>query len=203
MAYTGILLRGDTFANVVADPPINREVAMAGEWFGTTTMGGNTFYLNLAELSKIGKSTDNSGGFAPGIKTSELAITFDGGLFDKQATAITVNGSSTWRFTPLHNLEQADENVITVEGVTMYTPGLSILSFKPTIDALDANEITVSFSKGTKALVKNETTGTDLGEVATSGGTLTFSAAQNSGDHITARVIDADYNYSLKSKGTV
>ncbi len=202
MAYTGILLRGDTYDAITADPPINREVVMAGEFLGATTIGGSIYYLNLAELVKIG-TPDAQGNFTPGFKTSELPITYNGGYIQRYDTYMGVDGTYTWRYEPLANIEVASTTELKISGVSMNTPNLKFFSYKPTIDALSTTEITVSYTTGTKAVVYNATTSTQLGELTASGATLTFGAAQNSGDVIYVWTVDADDNKSLQVKGTI
>jgi hypothetical protein len=203
MAYTGILLRGDTYDNIHSDPAVGREAVIAGEFLSLGTFTGVVHYLNIEQLARIGK-IGADGTYAPGFKTSALPITFNGGTFDttEDNDYIVVEGHN-WRYEPLANIEAADATNLTISGVNLSVPGLALLSSKPTIDALTADDITVSWSTGAKCFVYNNTTSTMLGEIALSGGTLTFSSAQTTGDEILVWTVDDDTNTSMKRKGVI
>ena len=249
MAYTGILLRGDTYDAIVADPPIAREAVMAGEKLGLGTLSGVVHYLNIAMLAAVGDTE---------TKTSEFPILFDGGelqvnnqglvvrgtqwyfinITESTATNLTVDGI-TINPTALQNISYGDATQFTIDSITMNPTELSKItkatsaelivdgqtliptelakiitinnnmingyemSAKPTITAISVNDITVDFILGDKVEVYNDTTSTLLGEITTSGGTLTFSAAQTTGDVIYVWGVDADDNKTLQRKGLI
>ena len=238
MAYTGILLRGDTYANIVADPPIAREAVVAGEALGLTTIGNNTFYLNVAMLANIGK-VDSSGVGANETKTSELPLLFDAGELIIDDTKLTIRGKEllydhlkeitkvtgseailagqSIKPDVLAKITKALQGETIIDGETMIpsqlskimsitgnsitTDGVYYLDAKPTITNITVNDITVDFHLGAKVEVYNHTTSTLLGEITTSGGTLTYGAAQTSGDVIYVWGLDADDNKTLQKKG--
>jgi hypothetical protein len=202
MAYTGILIRGNTFNNIQADPPINREIVTAGDHFGIVTYEGNKYYINLSVLKYFGEiDVDGSVSYA-GFKTSNVPITFDSGLFDDTVDAnyLVVSGHN-WNYAALEGIEKATSTELKVGGVSLDVANLQFIGSKPTIDSLSTTDITVSWSVGLKALVYNITTSTALGEVTTSGGTLTFASAISSGDEVKVWVVDADDNKTLQTKG--
>jgi hypothetical protein len=204
MAYTGILLRGDTYDNIKNDPPIEREAVMAGEFIGVTTISGQTYYLNTAALALISEVAAD-GTTAAGFKTSDLPVTYDGGLIDASVdtAGITIDGSYLWRYSALANLEKADDLNFKIKSYEMITADLAFVCHKPTIDALSATAITVSWSYGEKSLVYNKTTSTALGEITSSGDSLTFGSSQTSGDVIQVWTEDADGNKSLQVQRTI
>ena len=205
MAYTGILLRGDTFNIIYNDAPIAREMAMAGEHIGVGTTTGVNYWLNTAELAKIGKITDDQGNFQPGIHTTDLQIYFDGpGYIRKESGYMLVDGAFKFYLAALNNITQADDSTLIIENTSIDVASLYfITSYRPTIDALSTTAITVSYTLGDRVYVYNETTKTDLGEIATSGATLTFASAQTAGDVITVYALDSRYNHSSKAKGVI
>lgn len=202
MAYTGILVRGEVFNTIYLDPPIAREIVMAGEHLGLTTVGANTYWLNVAALSAISGITDDQGNFTPGFKTSDLPITYDAvGYIKSEATHMLVNGSSLWRYAPLGALEVLTNSSFKFGSYDLKPANLDfITTYVPVMSALTTSNCVVTFTKGIKARVFNETTRQELGVLSTSGGTLTFSGAQTLGDIITAQALDADYNHSAKHK---
>lgn len=182
MAYSGILLRGDTFNTIYLDPPIAREMVVAGEHAGIATNTGTVYWLNIAALATIGLINDDQGNFIAGISTAALPIAYDGtGYIKEEATYMLVGGAYEW-------------NHINIDFSS---------SFVPTISALTVDDITVTFTKGVRAVVFNETTRTELGIVTSSGATLTFGSQQTVGNVITVQALDASYNRSANAMATI
>lgn len=182
MAYTGILLRGDTFNTIYLDPPIAREMVVAGEHAGFTTNTGVVYWLNIAALATIGTINDDQGNSIAGINTTALPIAYTGAGYIKEETTHMLVGG-TYRF---------------------HAANLDFMSFfTPTIVSLTVNDINVTFASGVKAVVFNETTRTELGIIDTSGVTLTFGSAQTISDVITVAALDADYNRSANAIQTI
>jgi len=80
MADTGILLRGSTHEDIMADKPIHREVCVTekGLVIGYDSGSGiDVKTLNLEVLAKIGKVAED-GAVEEGLKTSQIPIIFDG-----------------------------------------------------------------------------------------------------------------------------
>jgi hypothetical protein len=205
MAYTGILVRADTFENIFADPAIEREIAMAGEYLTVGTPSGVT-YLNLAALSRIGIVNDD-GTNIPGFKTSDIPINYDGTGFIKQETGwMLVKGVYKWYYEGLSGLKAASNTAATftngTDDATVNITALVTSQAKPAGITVSTTTAVVNFV-GLRVRVYNETTGKLLGFIETSGETLTFAEAQTTGDIITACICDEDFNYSLKIKGIV
>lgn len=197
MANTGILLRGGTFNEIFVDPPVTREATLAGSFLGISG-----YWINLPVLSKLGEVTDSQGSFTAGFKTSDLPITYDAGYLQEDTDALLVNGNA-FRVAPLSALEVLSSTSFKFDGIDIDVAMLNFLTtYKATIDFLSQTDITVTFTC-LKVLVRNETTGIDLGEVTTSGDTLTFSSTQNIGDEITVRTVDSHYNKGIKTYETV
>jgi hypothetical protein len=205
MAYTGILLRGSDFTTIYNDPPINREAAMAGDHLALGSYSGIITYLNIGQLSKIGKLTDENGTYVPGFKTSDLPINFDGnGYIKNNNTNMLVAGTYQWDHEALAALVTVDDTTFEFASTSIDVDKWTFaIQYEPVIDALNDTDITVSFTRGAKCIVYNQTTKTDLGEVTSSGTTLTFAASQNAGDEIIVYAVDANYNKSLNTKGVV
>ncbi len=205
MAYTGILLRGDTFNTIYLDPPIDRELVVAGEHLGLTTVGSTTYWLNVAALSTISMITDDQGTSIPGINTSALPIDFDGdGYLKEEVDHLLVGGTYLFRYAALNALEALTDSSFKFGSYDLVPANLDFLNgAKPTMSVLTIDDVVVTFTQGVKALVYNETTREELGIVDTSEATLTFGSAQTVGDVITAVCLDADYNHSMKDKLTI
>ncbi len=286
MVYTGILLRGDTYSAINADPPIAREAAIAGEFLAIGTLSGVVHYLNIAGLAQILKI--NAGGTAAlATKTSDFPIEYDAGdlvvtanglevqgslidatvisnitkatalemiidsisinptalngITSATSTALTVDAQLlnptvlseiteatstllTVSGTVLHidklaKITEATSTLLTVSGTDLHIDKLATITdidaeklttdkiyymgAKPTITALSTTEITVDYYLGDKVEVYNFTTSTLLGELTTSGGTLTFTIAQTIGDVLYVWGIDADDNKTLQRKGII
>ena len=208
MAYTGILLRGDTFNNIYLDPPIAREVVMAGQWLGAGTDDGtggtNIYYLNLAQLEKIGVRTDDQGAYLAGFNTTDLPIVFDGvgGYIKKETDYMFVNATHKWWYAGVRAIKTGThESVTFTDGTNDATVNITELVFaqyKPAFSALTTVDVVCTYTTGTQVRIYNETTGQHLGFITSSGGTLTFGTAQTIGDVITAAAVDTNYNYSAK-----
>ena len=182
MAYTGILMRGALFNTIYLDAPIEREITMAGEHLGVTTVGGTTYWLNTAVLATIGAISNDQGAFIPGFNTTALPITYNGvGYIKEDTDHMLIDSTYKWNHV---NLDFTSSAV-------------------PVMSGLTTAEVVVTFTQGTKAVVFNETTRTELGIVTTSGATLTFGSAQTLGDIITAQCLDANYNHSTKHMLTI
>lgn len=213
MAYTGILLRGDTFNNIYLDPPITRELALAGQWIGAGADNGaggtNLYWLNLVQLAKLGELTDDQGSYTPGFKTSDLPVVFDGvGYIRDETDHMLVDGLYKWYYAGVKAIKSGDHTTVTfTDGATNDTViDLSALAFSqyaPAISGATTVDITCTFTDGVRVRVYNETTGEHLGFINSSGSTLTFGSAQTIGNVLTAVAADADYNYSAKAATTI
>ena len=103
-------------------------------------------------------------------------------------------------------MTEATSTQITIDGIELGTARLHDLSkVQATITSLTANDIAADFDDTNydHAVVYNETTFETLGVIPTTGATLTFAAAQNSGDIISCAVADAAYNALTKVVSTV
>lgn len=203
MATTGILLRGDTFANIYADPPIVREATTAGEHVGYCTITGSVYWLNIAMLSKIGAITDSSGNTQAGVKTSDMPIDYDSGYIAEEATYMSINGTYSWNHAALGAITVLDDLNFTFATQDIDVANWDfITTFVPSITNITSTSITVDFAKGSFVEVYNEATGNKLGTVDTTGGTLSFSA-QTSGNSISVRAVDTHYNRSATAVNTI
>lgn len=214
MAYTGILVRGlATFSDMVADPAILREIALAGRALTVGIYDGSggveQVYLNLGLLSRIG-AYDNSGGVAfPGFKTSELAINYDGDGYIKQgADHVLLAGLHKFYYASAGVKSASIDQLVLTNGSTEVSIDIGALEFsQSTADSmtLSASDATVYFTQANTQgfILYNETTGTFLGKGTASGDTVTFQSNQVAGDVISVVLHDANYNYSSKIKGTV
>lgn len=203
-SYSGILSRGDTFNTIYNSPPIAREMVTAGEHIGWGTMASNVYWLNPAVLSKIGEVTDDAGTFAASFKTSDIAIDYDGtGYLKEMGDHLLVDGLYQFRYDALDALEALTDTNFTFGTMDIDVAVLDHISTKTTtITDLTTTSITATWTKGNTARVTNETTGTYLGAISTSGGSLSFSA-QTSGQVISVVILDSAYNYSAKTIGSV
>ncbi len=202
MAYTGILVRADTFNEIYLDPPIAREIAVAGEHLGIGTFSSSIHWLNIAALAKIGEIQDANGTTSLGFKTSDLPITYDAGYMVETANWLLINDTHKFRYAALGALEVLTDSSFKFGSKNIDVEVFSFITGKPTITALSTTSITVDFNQGVKALIYNETTEALLGEVTSSGGTLAFSD-QTIDDDITAQAVDASYNKSAKTMQTI
>jgi len=205
MAYTGILLRGDTQPNIYNDPPIAREACMGGEFMALGTNSGVNYWLNIAALSTIGELTPGTGVVEVGIRTAALPVIFNGpGYIREDTDEMLIKGTYSWNHAALSNVKVANDTMLRIENFDVETP---ILSFKNSalaaITALNTLDITVSWATGDFVEIYNETTKVMLGTSNTSGTVFTFPAAQTVGDHITVRAVDGSYNKSAKTKGVI
>jgi len=198
MAYTGILVRAATFNAIYTDPPIAREIAMAGEHIGVGTNTSQIYWLNTLALSKIGLVYDENGNSYPGFKTSALPITYDAGYLQDKTDHLLVDLGVKFRYAPLGALEVLDDSNFKFGSKNIDVEVFSFITGKPNITALSNISIVVEFTQGEKVLIYNETTEALLGEITSSGGSLTFSA-QTIGDDITAQAVDTSYNLSAKA----
>lgn len=213
MAYTGILLRGDTFNNIYLDPPITREAVVAGQWAGIGADNGaggtNIYWMNLAQLVKIGMLTDDQGNYTPGFLTSDLPIVFDGaGFIKEESDHILIDSTYKWYYLGLKAIKAGDHTSVTftdggVNDTVIDLTKLAFAQYKPTISSASTLDITCTFASGDRVRVYNETTGNHLGFITTSGATLSFSVAQSISDVLSAVAGDADYNYSAKAVHTI
>lgn len=201
MADTGILLRGDLFNTIFVDPPVTRELAMAGSWLGAGvdngTGGTDVHYLNLAALATIGKVMDDQGVAQNGFKTTELPITYDGGLFKQLPEGILINDDKTLYYAALGFKSVTPDLIIFSDTTELDVKYLKFLNYLPDVVS-NATDITVTWNQGIGARIYNETTSTDLGVTTQSGVAYNYAVMPSSGDVISISQFDADYNYAKK-----
>jgi len=219
MAYTGILLRGDTHANIIADPPIHREAAITDKAVIVGYDSGSgvvLFPLNYALLSKIGAVADDGTVALNGIKTSDLAIVFDGtgdlNITDSNFTIkdthilstslefIKSMTSTTMTITDLGDPETTQDivfaDIIRVSAITQgMIDNLTAISNVPVLATPSTTTVDITNVQGTVEVVdENESS---LGTL-TADGTLTFSTTQTSGARIYAYNYDVSKNKSKR-----
>jgi len=206
MAQTGILLRGDIFSTIYADPVVAREVALAGNWLTIGTDDGsggvNEFYLNLAALSRIGKLLDDQGNGNIDLKTSNLPIIFDAGLFKEQADHILIKNNYRLYFEALGFKNVTSSTIVFEDDTELDIDYLIQQQTRPIIEASTSTDITLDWNSGTP-VVFNETTKTDLGTPSTPHVAHVYSVAPSPGDIISVCLRDADYNYGRKRTVTI
>lgn len=205
MAFTGILTRGEAvFNDLYIDPPIAREVAVAAEHLGVGSLSSTVYWLNLQALSAVGKIIDDQGNVFTGFKTSELPITYDGnGYVKNTASAMLVDGAYQFRYAPLDALEVLSDTSFKFGTMDIDVAVLDFISTThSTIDTLSQTSITVTFTKGEFVIVYNESLGTQLGTISTSGGSLSY-ASIAIGTVVSVYAVDDKYNHSAKTVGVV
>ena len=120
MSYTGILLRGDTLSVIHSDPPVVRELTWAGEYLSGGSVSGTVYYLNTAVLAKLAAVDPATGAVTPGVKTSDLPITFDGAGFIQEAGAhMLVKGAHEWVYEALAAVDAIDDTTMEFAGITL------------------------------------------------------------------------------------
>jgi hypothetical protein len=210
MAYVGILVRGDeTFGAIYNDPPVARELALAGKHLGVGFFNGDSFYLNIEVLSRIGKVDASGNVQLAGFKTSEVQIDFDGVGYIKRGTDHVLIDNLYKFYYAASGLKRANLTNITLtdgtDDIDLDVDTLVFAQAKPVSITVGETETSVIFDTALGAAgfrVYNETTGTLLGFGTNSNDTVTY-AAQPAGSIVSACLIDTDYNYSKKLKGTV
>jgi len=206
MADTGLLLRGDLFNIIFIDPVVTREIAIAGAWLSAGTDNGtggtDVHYLNLAALAKIGKLNDDQGSSDAGLKTSDLPITFDGGLFNQQPEGIIVDENFMLYFAALGFKEVTEDKLTFLDDSFLDLPYLKFLNYLPDV-AATAVDITVTWNQGVKAQITNETSGTALGYATTSGSPYVYPVAPAANDIISVAMIDGTFNAAKKQTITI
>lgn len=210
MADTGILIRGDLFNNIFIDGPVTREIVMAGSWLGAGTDNGtggtDVHYLNLAALAMIGKLEDDQGAGTIGFKTSELPITYDGGLFEKSTDplvqGIIVDVNNILYYEALGFKKVTSSELTFLDDSVLNLNYYKFLTYKPDV-TFTALDVTVTWSAGAKAAIFNESTSTPLGYATISGQAYTFPVAPQVGDVISISMIDAEFNAGKKQTITI
>ena len=206
MADTGILLRGDTFNNLYIDPVVTRELAVAGQWLSAGTDNGvggtNVHYLNLAALAKIGKLQDDQGTGEINLKTSDLPIKYDGGLFNQQPEGIIIDENYMLWFASLGFKAVTADKLTFLDDTELDLTYYKYILYLPTV-TYTAADITVVWAQGVKAAIKNETSGIDLGYATVSGAAYTYPTAPSVGDVISVQMIDVNFNAARKQTITI
>ena len=221
MAYTGILVRNAaSHADLIADPPINREIAISEKALVLGYDSGNgivLFPLNYNLLSKIGTvAADGSIAFA-GIKTSEIPIEFDGtGDLKVSNLGITIKDSS-FLSASLKYIKSVDfTNIVITDGADPETTKDLVIDDIIRVSAITAEQIAILAAESDLPVLSNPSTTTvdianvqgttivvDESEVSlgtlTADGTLTFSTAQVSGARVYAYSYDISKNRSKRT----
>lgn len=220
MAYTGILLRGDTHANIIADPPISREATITDKAVvvGYDTGSGVVLYpLNYAVLSKLGTvAADGTVAFT-GFKTSDIPISFDGtGDLMISDTSITIRDSHVLS-TSLKYIKSVNSTSMTI--TDLGTPEVTktlVFADLTRVSAITADMIAdlgvinnspILASPTTTTVAITNVVGTvevfdeaesSLGTLIADG-TLTFSVAQVTGARVYAYNYDVSKNRSKRT----
>jgi len=220
MAYTGILLRGDTHQNIMNDAPIHRELAITDKGLVIGYDNGSgvvNFTLNYDILSKIAAVAVNGTVAFNGLKTSNIPILFDGnGDIKITDSAITVRDihviSTSLKFIKSVNFD----NMIISDGLDPETTKTLVFDDILRVSAITTGMITdLGAINGSPVLATPTTTTVDITNVVgtvevvdeaeaslgtlTADGTLTFGAVQTSGARIYAYNYDESKNRSKRT----
>jgi hypothetical protein len=214
--YAGILLRSLSHAAFATDPLVTREVVISPSALGVAINRGSgveTFWLNYAALSKIGKVLDASGALQVGVKTSDLPIIFDATLGNPDlyigTSSFTLKGTNVLTFglkkiKSISNTEIVFTDNGTVEVLTTVNiPNLAqITKAGPVLSSPTSINVSITLSTPSAYVIEAED-GTTLatGTAANTGAlnSATFSSARASGARVYAYTIDIHKNRSFRS----
>jgi len=220
MAYTGILLRGDTQPNIMADPPIHRELAITDKGLVLGYDSGSgvvNFTLNYDILSKLATVADDGTIAFEGLKTSDVPILFDGSgdikvtpdsiilkdvhILSNSLEFIKSVSSVSMVITDRANPETTKtlifDDIIRVSAITAeMIDTLGQLNSAPVLANPTTTTVDITNVQGTVEVVdENESS---LGTL-TADGTLTFSTTQTSGARVYAYSYDVSKNRSKRT----
>lgn len=210
--YTGILVRGNSHANFVTDPLVSREIAISPSALGIAIDRGSgveTFWLNYAALSKIGKILNANGSLQVGFKTSDLPITFDASQGNPDlyvgTTSFTLKGLYTLPFSlnkikSISNTSMSFTDNATPETLTTLTlANLAFLSTPgPVLGVATTTSVGVTTNLPGYAYIVEAANGTVLGSGVNSG-TVTYSVTQTTGSRVFAYYVDSHKNRSFRT----